>query len=163
MTANARENTIYSPEDLQVIRDQIRMRWIAVAIPCVILLALLIASLVVRVEALTTVCTILIGAILIFCWDLFLKPLNCYRKYLDNVLHGRKHEAVLPFVALSEDVNVVDGVPCHALTCQDTDAKGRPYDRLFYFDAHKDFPAFQEGEMLRVVHHDLIVADVTRA
>ena len=157
------ESSIYSTQDLKAIQDQIRMRWIAVAVPCALLLALLIVSLVIRAEAVTTICTILIGSILIFCWDLFLKPLNCYRKYLDNVLNGRTHEAMLPFVALSEDINMVDGVPCYALTCQDTDAKGRPYDRLFYFDAHKDFPGFQEGEMLRVIHHDLIVADVMRA
>ncbi len=162
MSAN-HESSIYAPADIEAIDAQIRNRWIAVGIPCAVLLAVLIVSLVFRVEAVTTVCTIFIGCILIFCWDLFIKPLNCYRKYLLNVLQGITHEAVLPFVALSEDINMVDGVACRSLTCRDSDAKGRPYDRLFYFDAHKDFPAFQEGDMLRVIHHDLIVADVTRA
>lgn len=162
MSEAARENTIYSPEDVRAIREQIRMRWLAVGIPCVLLLAVLVFSLVKRVEAVTTISTILIGAILIFCWDMFLKPLCCYRKYLQNVLYGRTHEVELPFVALSEDVNVVDGVPCRAMTCMDSDAKGRPYERLFYFDALKTFPDFQPGETVRVTHHDLIVADVTR-
>lgn len=163
MSETARESTIYSPEDVSAVKEQIRRRWLAVGAPCVVLLAVLIVSLVLRVEAVTTVSTILIGTILIFCWDMFIKPLSCYRKYLESVLYGRTHEAVLPFIALSEDVNVVDGVPCRSLTCQDVDAKGRPYERLFYFDAQKTFPAFEQGDMLRVTHHDLIVADVTRA
>ena len=116
-----------------------------------------------KTEIITTACTILLGAILIFCWDLLIKPLNYYRKHLENVLFGRVHEATLPFVFLSEEINVVDGVACRMLTCQDTDAKGRLYDRLFYLDAEKSCPEFKEGEMVLVLHHDLIVADVTAA
>lgn len=163
MSAHDHPNTIYSSADIDAINAQIRKRWLLVATPCAVLLVVLVVSLIIRVEAVTTVCTILIGATLIFSWDLLIKPLNCYRKYLMNVLHGMTHEAVLPFVALSEDINMVDGVACYALTCRDTDAKGRPYDRLFYFDAHKTFPTFQEGDMLRIIHHDLVVADVTLA
>lgn len=163
MTETARPSSVYSTADYDAIQNQIRLRAIAISVPCVLLLAGVIVSLILRVEAVTTVCTILIGAILIFCWDLFLKPLCAYRKYIRNVLFGITHEAQLPFVSLSEDVNMVDGVACYSLTCQDTDAKGRPYDRLFYFDAQKDFPQFEPGEMLRIVHHDLVVADVTRA
>lgn len=157
------ESTLYSPADLASIREQMQRRWLAVAAPCVLLLAGVIVSLIFRVEAVTTLCTILIGTILIFCWDLLLKPLNCYRKHLEGVLHGLTHEAVLPFVEMSESINLVDGVPCHAMTCRDVDGKGRPYDRLFYVDVTRSIPAFQEGEMLRVIHHDLVVADVTRA
>ncbi|MBR3765070.1 MAG: hypothetical protein IKK57_11060 [Clostridia bacterium] len=157
------ESTLYSPSDLTAIREQMQRRWLAVAAPCVLLLAGVIVSLVFRVEAVTTICTILIGAILIFCWDLFIKPLNCYRKHLEGVLHGLTHETELPFVELSEAINLVDGVPCHAMTCRDVDGKGRPYDRLFYVDATRSLPTFEEGELLHITHHDLLVADVTRA
>lgn len=157
------DTTLYSTADLSAIKAQLRSRALAVAVPCVLLLAGLIVSFIFRVEVITTLCTIGIGAILIFCWDLLLKPLNCYRKYLENALYGRRHETTLPFTSLSEDVNMVDGVPCHALTCEDTDAKGRPYDRLFYIDAQKTCPAFEPGDMLRIIHHDLMIVDVTHA
>ena len=163
MNKTARTTSIYSIEDLDSIRSQIKSRWLAVALPCVLLLAGIVVSLVFRQEIITTACTILLGAILIFCWDLLIKPLNCYRKHLENVLFGRVHAATLPFVFLSEEINVVDGVACRMLTCQDTDAKGRLYDRLFYLDAEKSCPEFKEGEMVLVLHHDLIVADVTAA
>lgn len=163
MSEVARQSTIYSQEDLDAINRQIRQRWLAVAAPCAALLAGVVVSLIFRVEAVTTICTILIGVLLIFCYDLLIKPLCCYRKLLKNVLFGRVHEAKLPFVALSEDVNMVDGVACHQLICEDFDAKGRPYERLFYFDAEKTCPEFQAGDRLHIVHHDLLVADVTRA
>lgn len=163
MNNTARKTSIYSIEDLNAIRSQIKRRWLAVAIPCVLLLAGIVVSLVFRIEMITTACTILLGVILIFCWDLLIKPLSCYRKHLENVLFGRVHEAKLPFVFLSEEINMVDGVACRMMTCQDIDAKGRPYDRLFYLDAEKSCPEFKEGEMVLVLHHDLIVADVTAA
>lgn len=158
-----RTSTIYSAKDYETIQAQIRKRWRIVALPCIVLLAVLIWSLTARIEWVTTGCTILIGVILIAAYDLAIKPLDCYRRHLRNVLYSRVHEATLPFVALSEDISMVEGVACRALTCLDYDAKGRPYDRLFYFDCLKQFPEAAEGDMLRVIHHDLVVADVTLA
>ena len=163
MSEVARQSTIYSQEDLAAINRQIRQRWLAVAAPCAALLAGVVVSLIFRVEAVTPICTILIGVLLMFCYDLLIKPLCCYRKLLKNVLFGRVHETQLPFISLSDDVNMVDGVACHQLICEDFDAKGRPYERLFYFDAEKTCPEFQAGDRLHIVHHDLLVADVTRA
>ncbi|MBQ2954117.1 MAG: hypothetical protein IJE07_11360 [Clostridia bacterium] len=163
MSATTNKSPLYTAGDMAAITRQIRSRWLCLGIPCLLLLVGVVVSFIFRVEAITTVCTILMGVLLIFFWDLYIKPLCCYRKHLDSVMNGITHEAVLPFVSLSEDVNMVDGVACHALTCMDTDAKGRPYERLFYLDAQKTCPEFSEGETIRVIHHDLLVADVHRA
>ena len=160
---SARENSLYSVQDLSAINAQINRRWVILLAPCAVLAALIVLSLILRLEWLTSLCTILIGGALIGGYDLFIKPLVCYRRHLNNALYGRVHEVELPFVALSEDESLVDGVTCRALTCLDYDGKGRPYDRLFYFDALKTLPDFQPEEVIRVVHHDLMVADVTRA
>lgn len=158
-----RKSAIYTEQDYIAISAQLKKRWLIAAIPCVLLLAVLVYSLVIRQEWLTTTCTILIGVILIAGYDLFIKPIACYRTHLSNVLYGRARESMLPFLAISEDVNVVDGVAYRSVTCQDVDGKGRLYERLFYFDAAKTFPEFQTGDMLRIVHHDLVVADIAHA
>lgn len=158
-----RSNTIYSTADESALNAQLKKRWTILLIPCAILAAVLVYSLTIRLEWLSDGATIAIGALLIAGYDLFIKPLNCYRRHLRNVLRGRVREAELPFVALSEDIYLVDGVSYRALTCLDYDGKGRPYDRLFYFDVLKPFPDFKEGELLRIVHHDLVVADLVRA
>ncbi len=153
-------NTIYTEADYQAIVKQQRKRWLILGIPCTILAIVVIISLVIRLEWLTSAATILIGVLLIAGYDLFIKPLHCYEVHLNHCLHGRTRECDLPFIRLSENVDVVDGVRCRQLLCADIDAKGRPYERLFYFDAEKDFPAVNEGDMLHIVHHELCVADV---
>ena len=153
-------NTIYTEADYQAIVKQQRKRWLILGIPCTILAIVVIISLVIRLEWLTSAATILIGVLLIAGYDLFIKPLHCYEVHLNHCLHGRTRECDLPFIRLSENVDVVDGVRCRQLLCADIDAKGRPYERLFYFDAEKDFPAVNEGDMLHLVHHELCVADV---
>lgn len=153
-------STIYSETDYTAIVAQQRKRWLILSIPCVLLAAVLVVSLVVRIEWLTSLSTILIGILLIAGYDLFIKPLNCYARHLRHCLHGRTRLCELPFIRLSENIDVVDGVRCRQLLCSDLDAKGRPYERLFYFDAEKAFPEVNEGDMLHIVHHDLTVANI---
>ncbi len=153
-------NTIYTEADLTAIIQQQKKRWTVLLIPIAALSAALVASLFVRMEWLTSAATILIGALLIAGYDFFIKPLHCYERFLRNCLHGRTVECDLPFISLSENIDVVDGVRCRQLLCADFDGKNRPYERLFYFDAEKEFPAVAEGAVLHIVHHDLFVADV---
>ena len=151
---------IYSEADYAAIVIQQKKRWLLIALPCIPLLIVLLVGLFCRVEWLTTVSTIIIGVILIAGYDLAIKPLHCYEVHLYNSLHGRTRECELPFIRLSENIDLVDGVCFHQLLCKDMDAKGRPYERLFYFDVEKTFPDVKEGDMIHIVHHDLNVADM---
>lgn len=163
MDTKARTNSLYSHDELAVHKSLLTRRWMMIGIPCIVIAAVLIYAVIVRNEPLSIICAFLIGSILIFCCDFFVKPVSSYVKHLDNVLNGRVREVDLPFCAISEDVNMVDGVAFRSMTCMDIDGKGRPYERLFYFDNLKSLPDFKEGEMVHVVHHDLVVADITRA
>ena len=154
---------IYSEADYTAIAQQCKKRWIILTIPCVLFFAVLVYSLCIRVEWLTTACTIIIGALLIAGYDFFIKPVQCYKNHLNHCLHGRTRECELPFIRLSDNIDLVEGVRFRQLLCSDIDGKGRPYERLFYFDAQKEFPTVAEGDMLHIVHHDLSVANVHRA
>ena len=68
----------------------------------------------------------------------------------------------LPCLAFATGISLVDGGPYRARTCTDLAAKGRPYGRVFCFDAEKPFPAIAAGGTVRVVHHELDVSDVVR-
>lgn len=154
-------STLYTEADYTAIRQQKNKRWLLLLIPVVLLLAILVYSLVIRLQVLTMLCTILIGVILVAGYDLAIKPLRCYQLFLHNALHGRTRTCELPFISLSEDISLVDGVNCRSLYCEDIDGKGRPYERLFYFDAQKAFPDVKPGDILRIAHHELFVADVS--
>ncbi|MCH5286083.1 MAG: hypothetical protein J1E43_01560 [Christensenellaceae bacterium] len=153
---------MYAENDLQEVLAQRRRRWIVLLIPVAALAAVLIASLVTRTEWLTSCATILAGSLLIAGHDLFIKPLTAYATHVDNMLHGRKREVELPFASLSEDISLVDGVRYHALKVADKDEKGKPCDRLFYYDAEKPLPDFKEGDVLHIIYHDKEIASVVR-
>jgi len=138
-------SSLFSAQDQAAIRAQLKKRLILVLIPVLALLGAAIYFAIQRNEVATDVLTIVSLSALIFCYDLFLKPLRCYQRHLDNVISGRRRAVDLPFLAISDDISLVDGVPYRAMTCTDLDAKGRPYDRLFYFDAEKPFPAIAAG------------------
>ena len=153
---------MYTEKDLQLVLDQRRRRWIMLLIPLTLLLAVLIYSLIPRIQWLTIAATIVGGVLLIAGYDLFIKPLSNYATHVDNMLHGRKREIELPFASLSGDISVVDGVRYYAMTASDFDEKGKPYERLFYFDAEKPLPDYEVGEMLHIVFHDKEIAEISR-
>ena len=80
-----------------------------------------------------------------------------------NVLHGRTHTLLCSFDSLSMEVSVVDGVRYYSLIFIDTDDRGRPYERLFYFDCEKPLPKFQKGDRVSVVYHDKELASIVLA
>lgn len=153
---------MYTESDLQAVLAQRKRRWTILLVPLAVLLIVLIYSLIPRIQWLTIAATIVGGVLLIAGYDLFIKPLSCYATHVDNMLHGRKREIELPFASLSSDISLVDGVRYYAMTASDFDEKGKPYERLFYFDAEKPLPSFEVGEMLHIVFHDKEIAEVTR-
>ena len=106
---------IYTEADYTAISAQHKKRWLALAIPCVLLLAVLIYSLCVRIEWLTSVSTILIGVILIAGYDFAIKPIFCYQRHLNHCLHGRTRDCELPFIRLSENIDV--WTACASASC----------------------------------------------
>ena len=101
---------IYTEADYAAISKQFKKRWLLLAIPCILLLGVLVYSLCVRVEWLTSAATLVIGVILIAGYDFAIKPVQCYMRHLDHCLHGRTRDCELPFIRLSENIDMVDGV-----------------------------------------------------
>ncbi len=154
---------MYEEKDLQEIQAQRKRRWILLLIPVGILAVLAVIAFIRRVEWLAMAATLAGGALLIAGYDLAIKPLSAYAVHVNNMLHGRRREIELPFANFSEDLSLVDGVRYHALTCTDYDEKGKPYERLFYYDAEKPAPDFRPGEVLHIVFHDKEISVIERA
>lgn len=154
---------MYTQSDLTAIQAQQKKRRVLLGIPAVLLLVGIIVSFVLRVEWVTTSLTILLGILLIAGYDLLLKPLHDYEVHLQNVLHGRTHPLSCIFDRFSMEVSVVEGVRYFSLIVMDRDDRGRPYERLFYFDCEKPLPALEKGDRVHVVYHDKELADIVRA
>lgn len=152
---------MYQEQDLLAIRAQQKKRWVLLGVPALVMLAGLVATLVLRMEVATDVLTLLIGVLLIFGYDMFIKPLRRYERHLNNVLHGRTHELVCQYDHTDEALSIVDGVAYRAMTFITRDEKNKVFERLFYYDAQKPLPDLQQGAMVQVVYHDHELASVT--
>ena len=155
---------MYTEQDLFSIRKQLKTRWSILGVVALLFLAGIVYSLIIRVEALTAGLTIALGAILIFTFDLALKPLHCYARLLDSLLHGRTRQLDCTYQSIDADVSLVDGVKYYGMSVlqQDEDG-GDPFERLLYWDAQKPLPQLQTGEKLHIVYHDRMIASMTRA
>lgn len=151
---------MYTDADFYAIDAQVKKRWGILSIPCVLLLAILVASLVLRIQWLTILCTLLCGGALIFFYDLFLKPLCCYRCLMRNILTGIRRETDAIFSSFSTEVAQVEGVDYYTMNVVCQDDEGEDYDRFFYFDIQKPFPPLKAGEPIRVIYHDRMVCDI---
>lgn len=152
---------MYTEQDLIAIKSQKNKRWLVLGIPCTVLLIGLIISLIVRIEPLTVALTILMGALLIGGYDLFIKPLRLYQLFLHNVLHGLTREVDCFYQSITTDAEMVDGVDCHTIYVTDHDDEGKPFERIFYYDALKPLPTLTPGQKVHVVFHDRAVVSIT--
>lgn len=152
---------MYTEQELLSNHAQQKKRWIILGGVCSVILAGVVYSLTIRSEALTTGLTLLMGALLIFFYDLTIKPLHCYSIFLTHVLHGRTRELDCTFISADVDVSVVDGVKYYALTLEQQDDKGEPFERMLYWDVQKPLPQLEGGERLHIVYHDRMVANLT--
>ena len=158
---------MYTEQELTDIRAQIKKRWIVLVIPMVALLVGIIVTLVIRsgrtlddvtAQVIVDVCSLLIAGLLIGGHGLAIKPLSCYARHLDGMLHGMTHTIEDgTFSHLDTDESLVEGVRYRGMTVQRFNEKGKPYQQLFYFDAEKPIPTFTEGQRLRVTYHDRTV------
>lgn len=163
---------MYTEQELTGIRQQQKRRWIALWVPVALMVAAIVVILVIRgmrqmpdkpAEIAVQVLTILIGVLLLGGWGMLIKPLHCYERHINNLLHGRTHvfeEGT--FSAMEEDESLVDGVAYYALTLHCLDEKKKPYERLFYYDVQKPKPELQDGDPVRVVYHDRFVGAIEK-
>lgn len=153
---------MYTEQELLAIKAQQRKRWMLLGIPCLVILAFIVYSVIIRVEPLTSGLTVLLLALLIFFWDLAIRPLHRYEIHLTNMLYGRKRELACTYRSTDADISLVDGVRYYAMTFlqQDEDG-GEPFDRLLYWDAEKPLPALAPDQPVHITYHDRMISHLT--
>ncbi len=153
---------MYQEQELQREKDAIRRRCILTVIPCVIMLGVMIWSLTVRMQWLTDVSCVLFLGMIVFFYELTIRPVIAYARHMDQMLHGITHDVECRFSSIDPDESLVENVRFRAIhvLCRGENPESEEYDRLFYYDALKPLPEFAPGQMVRVTYHDRQVADI---
>lgn len=154
---------MYTEQDYADICAQKKKRLILVLIPIILLLALLVYSLIIRIQALTMITTILMGIIWIAAYGLFVKPVRAYQRHMDLVMHGRVRSFTGAFKEMDEQTTMRDGVRYYAMLLNVGNMEEEADDRLLYYDANLPRPDWKKGDMLTVTHHDKALGKWERA
>lgn len=157
------DEKLYTPKDLEENARQLKAEWLRIALCSAPMLALLIFSLVRRMEIVTIVVTIVWGALLIFLCSLRLGPVYAYRRYLREVTTGlsRRTEGVV--VSYAQDLTFKEGVEFHVLVVNVGQKGDEEDDRMFYYDHCKPQPQLSAGERVCVTSHSNFVIGLSRA
>ena len=141
---------LYTAEMLESLNGRLKKRWILVGIVSALLLAGFVWSAAVRVEWLSVVLVVLIGAFLVFYIEMFCRPLMDYRKLMVSALSGRSHDRDMEYVRTEPDSSSVDGVSCRSLIFLGDADKHGSREMLLYWDEEIPLPALQEGKTYSV-------------
>ena len=143
--ANRREN-----------RRQIR-RALILALP---FFAMAIAAFVLRIELLCIAGFVIAGSILIFLYDLRIKPALRYGRYLAEAHSGLTRQTVGALVRIGSDPVYQDGVNFHEVILNIYEDMAEEGERRFLLDVNKEIPQDWIGQDVVVTSHGSFLLDV---
>ena len=120
-----------------------------------------IAAFVLRIEMLCTAGFVIAGAILIFLYDLRIKPALRYGHYLAEAHGGLSRQTVGALVRIGSDLVYQDGVNFFEVILNIYEDMAPEGERRFLLDAKKDIPQDWIGQDVVVTSDGSFLLDVT--
>lgn len=145
---------MYTTADLTAVTQQKNKRIALLAIPGALLLSGIVVSLIFRLEWLTSLLSVVLGILLIFCLDMFILPLHRYEKHLAHALGGKTRQNTGWLKEMEENLVVKEGLPFYPVILNINKMENEEDDRLFYWDAHTPRPDWQPGQKLTLTSYD---------
>lgn len=145
---------MYTQQDYQDMTTQWRRRWMWLGLAMLVPLAVLVWSLVRRIQPLTVGITILMACSMLFVHGVSISPVGAYRRYIGGLLSGRNREMEGLFKGFGDQYAVRDGVRFLPLMLNVGAPEEPKDDRLLYWDLNLPLPDWQEGERLWVSSFD---------
>ena len=137
-------------------RRQIR-RALILALP---FFAMAIAAFVLRIELLCIAGFVIEGSILIFLYDLRIKPALRYGRYLAEAHSGLTRQTVGALVRIGSDPVYQDGVNFHEVILNIYEDMAEEGERRFLLDVNKEIPQDWIGQDVVVTSHGSFLLDV---
>lgn len=145
----------------------LRMKRRRVAIlPAVLMLAAALAIFVVgrirRSEEawmLTALFTVVGLSYLIFMLGVYVRPVACYDKHIEFMLNGKQHLTTGLLKEVGENLCQRNGVNCYPILINVGERDDGKDDRLFYFDALKEWPNIALGSRITIQYNDMMISD----
>lgn len=151
---------LYAQTDFDANRQEKRRqitRALALALPFFLIAA---AAFGLRIELLCIAGLVIAGAILIFLYDLRIKPALRYGRYLAEAHSGLSRQTVGALVRIGGDPVYQDGVNFYEVILNIYEDMAEEGERRFLLDAKKDIPQDWIGQDVVVTSHGSFLLDV---
>ena len=151
---------LYAQADFDANRQEKRRqitRALALALPFFVIAA---AAFGLRIELLCIAGLVIAGAILIFLYDLRIKPALRYGRYLAEAHSGLSRQTVGALVRIGSDPVYQDGVNFYEVILNIYEDMAEEGERRFLLDAKKDIPQDWIGQDVVVTSHGSFLLDV---
>ncbi|MBP3522715.1 MAG: hypothetical protein J6M56_04005 [Clostridia bacterium] len=151
---------LYAQTDFDANRQEKRRqitRALALALPFFLIAA---AAFGLRIELLCIAGLVIAGAILIFLYDLRIKPALRYGRYLAEAHSGLSRQTVGALVRIGSDPVYQDGVNFYEVILNIYEDMAEEGERRFLLDAKKDIPQDWIGQDVVVTSHGSFLLDV---
>lgn len=122
--------------------------------------AMAIAAFVLRIELLCIAGFVIAGSILIFLYDLRIKPALRYGRYLAEAHSGLTRQTVGALVRIGSDPVYQDGVNFHEVILNIYEDMAEEGERRFLLDVNKEIPQDWIGQDVAVTSHGSFLLDV---
>lgn len=161
---------LYTEQEWQEIRAQLRARRWRVYVPFGILCAVAVAAYVITRNAkmdagwwIVSAAVILAGAFLIFFGDVYLAPLSRYERHVDQMLHGRQRETRGWLKEVESELCMREGISCRRVWINVGDKNADEDDRQLYLDALKPAPDIPLGAQVVAVSNNNMLSSLKAA
>ena len=151
---------LYAQTDFDANRQEKRRqitRALALALPFFVIAA---AAFGLRIELLCIAGLVIAGAILIFLYDLRIKPALRYGRYLAEAHSGLTRQTVGALVRIGSDPVYQDGVNFHEVILNIYEDMAEEGERRFLLDVNKEIPQDWIGQDVVVTSHGSFLLDV---
>lgn len=148
---------MYTKQDFADLTAQLKKRLVLLSLPSAVLLGGIAVSLYYRIQWLTTILTIVLGAMLMFCYIFLVSPVRAYRTHVEHALYGKVRKTAGRFKEMEESPLWREGLLLYPMIININDMKNEEDDRLFYFDARLPRPDWQPGQKLALTSYDKLV------
>ena len=153
---------MYSKADFEKYKQQ-KGRTLRMTLLCALPgLAIAVAGFAARMEPLCAAGTFLAGAALIFLYDLRLKPVLRYGKYLREIHSGLSRKTAGTLVKIGQDPVYMDGVWLYEVILNIYEDMSEEGERRFLLDCTKELPPDLLGCDVALTSHGNYVLDVVR-
>ena len=118
------------------------------------------AAFALRLEALCIFCAVAFCSVLVFLYDLLVKPAITYDRHLGEIQRGSFHDTLGTLVSVSKDLTYAEGINFREVIINIYEDMSEEGERRFLLDCAKEYDESMMGRAVEITSHGSYVLNI---